>query len=159
MRIVIAAVGRMKAGPERTLLQRYVDQAGQAGRRLGLTFTVREFPESRAATAAGRAEQEATTLLVAVTPQAVLVALDEAGKSVGSVEFARRLGGWREDNRGEVVFAIGGADGHGSALLKRADLRLSFSALTWPHQLVRVMLAEQFYRAVTILTGHPYHRD
>jgi 23S rRNA (pseudouridine1915-N3)-methyltransferase len=104
-------------------------------------------------------EQEATALLAAVPPAAKLVALDEGGKSLDSRAFSDRLLAWRDDGVAEVAFAIGGADGHGRKLVERATLRLAFGAMTWPHQLVRVLLAEQLYRAVTILTGHPYHRD
>jgi 23S rRNA (pseudouridine1915-N3)-methyltransferase len=159
MHITIAAIGRLKAGPERALLRRYLDQAAQAGRRLGLTFDTREFPESRAATAAARMEQEAAAIVAALPKRAALVALDESGIALDSRGFALRMAKWRENAVDDLVFAIGGADGNGARMIERADMRLAFSALTWPHQLVRVMLAEQLYRAVTIMTGHPYHRD
>jgi 23S rRNA (pseudouridine1915-N3)-methyltransferase len=94
-----------------------------------------------------------------VPEKAVLVALDEHGKAVDSRAFAEFLRKWRDGGTPEVVFAIGGADGHGAAILGRSDLELAFGAMTWPHQFARLMLAEQLYRAVTILTGHPYHRD
>lgn len=158
MRITIAAVGRAKAGPERDLTSRYLDRAAQAGRRLGLTFTVREFTDSRAATAPTRMKQEADAILASLSADDVLVALDRTGTDLGSRAFANRLADWRRDGVANVVFAIGGTDGHGTALMQRAALRLAFGAPTWPHQLARVMLAEQLYRAVTILTGHPYHR-
>ena len=158
MRITIAAIGRLKAGAERVLLERFIDRAGKAGRQLGLTFAVREFPESRAAVAATRIDQEAAAMIASLPAGAVVVALDEAGKNLDSRGFAEQLAKWREAGVADLIFAIGGADGHGAPLIKRADLRLAFGALTWPHQLVRLMLAEQLYRAVTILTGHPYHR-
>jgi 23S rRNA (pseudouridine1915-N3)-methyltransferase len=159
MLITIAAIGKLKAGPERALFERFCKRAATSGRGLGLKFAVREFPESRAGSAALRMEQEAAALLAAAPPATKLVALDERGKSFDSRAFADNLRRWRADGAADVVFAIGGADGHGRALVEKATLRLAFGAMTWPHQLVRVMLAEQLYRAVTILAGHPYHRD
>jgi 23S rRNA (pseudouridine1915-N3)-methyltransferase len=159
MLITIAAVGKLKAGPERQLFQRFSDRAAAAGRKLGLKFSLRELPESRAGSAAARKAQEASAMLAAVAPGAVLVALGEAGKSIDSRAFAEQLAKWRDGGTAEIVLAIGGADGHGPELIDRAALSLAFGAMTWPHQLVRLMLAEQLYRAVTILSGHPYHRD
>ena len=158
MRITIAAVGRLKAGPERELLDRYLDRAGKAGRSLGLSFAVREFPESRAASAATRKTDEAASVLAAVPAGAILVALDEDGSILDSRGFAGRIGKWRDGGTADLVLAIGGPDGHGEALLSHAAFRLAFGEMTWPHQLVRIMLAEQLYRMVTILSGHPYHR-
>ena len=89
---------------------------------------------------------------------ALIVALDEHGKTQSSEAFASQLARWRDDGRPAVSFVIGGADGHDPGLVAGADVTLSFSPLTWPHQLVRIMLAEQLYRATTILSGHPYHR-
>ena len=159
MRIIIAAIGRLKAGPERELFDRFVERATAAGRRLGLSLVIREFPESRAATAALRQDQEAAALLQAFPARAVLVALDEKGRALTSAGFAERLAKWRDSGVEDLVFALGGADGHGAALAGRAGLTLAFGTMTWPHQLARVMLAEQIYRAVTILANHPYHRD
>ena len=102
--------------------------------------------------------REAELLLGAIPERAVTVALDGGGKMLSSEDFARRLGGWRDDGVASVAFLIGGADGHGDAVLKQADLRLSLGAMTWPHMLVRAMLAEQLWRAASILSGHPYHR-
>jgi 23S rRNA (pseudouridine1915-N3)-methyltransferase len=159
MRIVIAAVGRVKQGPERELLDRYLKRAAAAGKPLALIgFDVLELPESRAAAAAARKAEEGKALLGAV-PEGAMVVLDERGKSVTSGTFAQQLLRWRDDGRNAVSFLIGGADGLDPAPVAKADLLLSLSALTWPHQLVRVMLAEQLYRATTILSGHPYHRE
>ncbi|SHF54561.1 23S rRNA (pseudouridine1915-N3)-methyltransferase [Kaistia soli DSM 19436] len=158
MQITIVAVGRLKAGPERLLVERYLERAGQTGRGLGLTFAVREFPESRAGRADERMAQEATALIGALPEGARLVALDERGDTVSSDGFAQRIGSLRDSGVRDIVFAIGGADGHGEALRRRADQRLAFGAMTWPHQIVRLLLAEQIYRATTILSGHPYHR-
>ncbi|MEO8668213.1 MAG: 23S rRNA (pseudouridine(1915)-N(3))-methyltransferase RlmH [Bauldia sp.] len=159
MKVTIAAVGRLKAGAERALTERYLDRANAAGKRLGLTFTVREFPESPAGNAVTRKDQEARSILALAPPGTVLVALDEGGKALTTKDFTDRLSRWRDDGEAEMLFAIGGADGLGKAVLDRAGLRLAFGAMTWPHQFVRAMLAEQFYRAVTILSGHPYHRE
>jgi 23S rRNA (pseudouridine1915-N3)-methyltransferase len=159
MRVSVFAIGRLKTGPDRDGVERYLDRAGKAGRALGLTsISVREWDESRAARTEDRREAEARLMVEALPAGAVLVALDERGRSLTSPEFAQRVGGWRDSGRGDLVFAIGGADGHGDAIRTRADLLLSFGAMTWPHQLVRLMLAEQIYRVTTILAGHPYHR-
>ncbi len=159
MRITIAAIGRMKQGPERELVSRYLDRARATGKPLALTgFDVLEFSESRAGSAEARKDEEARTLIAAL-PEGVRVVLDEHGKSISSQAFATQLGRWRDDGRPAVSFVIGGADGHGRELLQSAALTLSFSPLTWPHQLVRIMLTEQLYRTTTILSGHPYHRE
>lgn len=159
MRIVIAAVGRMKQGPERELVARYLDRARASGKPLALThFDVVELPESRATLADTRKEDEAKAI-VAALPEAVLVTLDEHGQTMPSPTLASRIARWRDDGRSAIGFVIGGADGIAPSLRQRADLVLSFSPLTWPHQLVRIMLAEQLYRTTTILSGHPYHRE
>lgn len=159
MRVTIAAVGRMKAGPERELLDRYLDRAGKQGRPLGITrVEVREIGESRAARVDDRKAEEAAELLAAVPDGAHLIVLDEGGTTLSSEAFAAhvsaRLAGGRD-----LAVLIGGPDGHGPAVLARADLRLAFGAMTWPHQIVRILAAEQLYRATTILAGHPYHRS
>ncbi|KAB2867936.1 MAG: 23S rRNA (pseudouridine(1915)-N(3))-methyltransferase RlmH [Bauldia sp.] len=159
MRITLAAIGRLRAGPERELFDRFLDRADQAGGRLGLAFRLREYPENPAGDAATRKHREAAALIADLPAKSAVVALDEHGKSLDSRAFAGRIANWRDSGTAELVFAIGGPDGLGPALLARADLRLAFGAMTWPHQLVRLMLAEQLYRAVTILSGHPYHRD
>lgn len=159
MRILIAAIGRMKQGPERELVARYLERAAATGKPLALNgFDVAEFPESRASAPATRKAEEARVLHAAL-PEGVVVALDERGKSLSSEAFATQLARWRDDGRPAASFVIGGADGLDPAFLASADLTLSFSPLTWPHQLVRIMLAEQLYRATTILAGHPYHRE
>jgi 23S rRNA (pseudouridine1915-N3)-methyltransferase len=158
MRIVVAAVGRMKTGPERELVARYLDRASGSGKPQALTgFEVTELTESRAGSAASRKSEEAKALR-SVLPEGIVVALDERGKSIGSEAFAKQLGRWRDDGRPAASFVIGGADGLDPDFVRSAELLLSFSPLTWPHQLVRIMLAEQLYRATTILSGHPYHR-
>jgi 23S rRNA (pseudouridine1915-N3)-methyltransferase len=159
MKIHIAAVGRMKQGPERELVARYLDRAVASGKPLALTgFEVSELPESRASSSPARKADEAKALRAAL-PEGLVVALDEHGKTLGSEVFAHQLARWRDDGKPAVSFLIGGADGLDPELVKSATLTLSFSPLTWPHQLVRIMLAEQLYRATTILSGHPYHRE
>ena len=128
------------------------------GKPLALTgFDVIELSESRSSAAASRKTEEAKALKAAL-PEGIVVALDERGKSVASEAFARQIGRWRDDGRPAASFVIGGADGLDPEFVAKADLVLSFSPLTWPHQLVRIMLAEQLYRTTTILAGHPYHR-
>src|SRR5690606_26442006 len=158
MRITIAAIGRMKSGPERELVSRYLDRATGGGKAMALTgFDVIELPESRASSAATRKAEEAKALRASL-PEGVLVMLDERGKAVTSETFANQIGRWRDDGRPAVSFVIGGADGIDPDFVRSADLTISFSPMVWPHQLVRIMLAEQLYRTTTILSGHPYHR-
>lgn len=158
MRITIAAVGRMKAGPERELLDRYLDRAVKQGRGLGIgRVEVREVAESRNLRAEDRKTEEAAALLAAMTDTTRVVALDEAGRTLSSQAFADDLAATLAGGR-DLAILIGGADGHGPAVLARADLVLAFGAMTWPHQIVRILAAEQIYRATTILAGHPYHR-
>jgi 23S rRNA (pseudouridine1915-N3)-methyltransferase len=160
MRVGIVAVGRMKQGPERELVARYLDRSLAGGRSLGLTgFTVSELNESRAGSAAARKTEEAKAIRAALPERGLVVALDEHGKTLGSEDFAHRLARWRDEGKPALSFVVGGADGLEPALIRSGDLALSFSPLTWPHQLVRIMLAEQLYRATTILSGHPYHRE
>ena len=100
-----------------------------------------------------------TSLLADLPPGALLIALDERGDSPTSERFAEMLGEARDRGTPNTVLMIGGPDGHGQELLSRAGHRISFGRLTWPHQIVRILAAEQVYRAVTILSGHPYHRS
>jgi 23S rRNA (pseudouridine1915-N3)-methyltransferase len=159
MHVSVYAVGRMKAGPERELASRFLDRFGKAGPSVGLDFAgMTEIPESRAASADERRREEGQKLLARRDGITAVILLDERGRNVGSEEFARSLAIYAEGGRKNLVLAIGGPDGHDAALREEAELVLSFGRLTWPHQLVRVMLAEQLYRAATILSGHPYHR-
>jgi 23S rRNA (pseudouridine1915-N3)-methyltransferase len=159
MKISVHAVGRMKTGPERELADRYFDRFAKAGPAIGLEFAgVAETPESRAQTASERRREEGRALQSHLQAGAALILLDERGRSFSSEEFAGRLGLLRDGGRKALLIAIGGADGHDASLRDQADLVISMGAMTWPHQLVRVMLGEQLYRAATILAGHPYHR-
>lgn len=159
MQVAISAIGRMKRGPESELADRYLDRARAQGRNLGLTgFAVTEIAESRAASAAARKAEEAAALFKAVPDGALTVALDERGKAMDSPGFAEFIATRRDQGTRAMAFLIGGPDGLDKSVRGRADLILGLSPLTWPHQLVRIMLAEQLYRTTTILAGHPYHR-
>jgi len=159
MRLVVAAVGRLKRGPERELAERYLERAAKAGRAIGIrTVTISETDESCARRSPDRLSEEATALRAAVPAQAAVVALDEHGESLASEALAQRIGRWRDQGRPALVFLIGGPDGLSPELLAKADLRLAFGRMTWPHQMVRIMILEQLYRAIAILSGHPYHR-
>ncbi|WP_413990381.1 23S rRNA (pseudouridine(1915)-N(3))-methyltransferase RlmH [Labrys okinawensis] len=158
MRLLICAVGRLKAGPERDLVARYAERLNATSRSLALgPLDIIEIDESRARRAEDRKAEEADKLLAAAG-SAQVVALDENGASPGSEAFAARIAGWRDGGTASLAFLIGGADGHGDAIRSHATMTLSFGKMTWPHQIVRVLLAEQLYRASTIIAGHPYHR-
>ncbi|MCB1393723.1 MULTISPECIES: 23S rRNA (pseudouridine(1915)-N(3))-methyltransferase RlmH [unclassified Nitrobacter] len=159
MRLVVIAVGRLKQGPERELADRYRERFEDIGRKLGFRgLDVHEVVESRARDAEQRVREEAAAVLALTPEKMVLVALDEKGKSIDSGAFAAHLGRWRDESVTSTVFVIGGADGLSPELRRRARLSVAFGTATWPHQMVRVMLLEQIYRAATILAGHPYHR-
>ena len=159
MRIVVAAVGRLKQGPETELSERYRKRAAQTGRQVGWRdLEIIEIRESRAADAGKRMLEESIALANIIPQGAAVVLLDGGGQSLESGSLASQLAAWRAADLPAVIFVIGGADGVAPSLRDKAELRLSFGAATWPHQLVRVMLLEQLYRAATILTGHPYHR-
>lgn len=151
MRLHVAAVGRCKAGPERALYEHFA-------RRVTFPLDLIEVEEKRRLPAKALKKREAELLVARVPEGALLVALDEKGKPFTSLAFAKRLGQWRDDGIRDVAFLIGGAEGLDEALLKRAALVLSLGPMTWPHLMARAMLAEQLYRAQSILAGHPYHR-
>ena len=145
----------MRAGPERELFNDYTLRADRTGRALGLGPLALHEVEDRKG---GGPAAEAALLERALPQGALHVALDERGRTLSSPEFARKIAGWRDAGRADLAFLIGGADGLAPALRDAADFSLSFGAMVWPHMLVRVMLAEQIYRATTILAGGPYHR-
>ncbi len=148
LNIDILAGGRAKSAPETVLAEGYLTRARDAGRALGFaSFALTEFDERKA---------DKAIELARASP--LVVALDERGKSLSSEGLARQLAEWRDAGEARVLFAIGGPDGLPSEVKRAARLRLAFGTQTWPHLLVRTMLAEQLYRAVTILGGHPYHR-
>ena len=159
MRLVIVSIGRLKQGPERELAERYRERFDGIGGKLGFRgIEIHEISESRARNAAARIAEEAGAISAAIPEKSVLVALDERGDNIDSSAFARHLGRWRDESVANTIFVIGGADGLSPDLRRMAKLRIAFGAATWPHQMVRVMLLEQVYRAATILAGHPYHR-
>jgi 23S rRNA (pseudouridine1915-N3)-methyltransferase len=159
VRLIIAAVGRIKQGPERELAERYRERIAKSGRTLGFQdIEVIEIAESRAREASRRQTEESIALAQIIPEGAAGILLDERGEDLGSVAFAQALQRWRDEAHPAAVFMIGGPDGVAANLRQDADLHLAFGAATWPHQLVRIMLLEQLYRALTILAGHPYHR-
>lgn len=155
MRLHLVAVGRLRAGPERTLIDDYRQRFDRAGRPLGLGPLAEHEVEDRKG--GGRAA-EAVLIARALPQGARLVALDERGLTLDSPGLAARLADERDRGTADLAFAIGGADGLDPGLRARADWALSFGSMVWPHALARVMLAEQLYRAATILAGSPYHR-
>ncbi len=159
MRLVLLCVGRLKAGAERDLVARYLERARAAGRALGFTAVdMVEIAESSARRAEDRMAEEGAAILAALPAGAGLVVLDPRGRNLSSEDFAAHLGALRDGGTLALACIIGGADGLSESVRARAGRLVAYGAATFPHQLVRVMLAEQIYRAVTILAGHPYHR-
>ncbi|PCH67828.1 MAG: 23S rRNA (pseudouridine(1915)-N(3))-methyltransferase RlmH [Rhodobacteraceae bacterium] len=156
MRVHICAVGRLRAGPEKTLFDDYLTRFDRTGRALGLGPARLIEVEDRKGGGMGA---EAALLRRAIPKGALICTLDERGKTLTSPQFSKHLGKWRDAGRGDLALVIGGADGIDPGLRAEADFSLSFGAMVWPHMLVRVMLAEQLYRAATILAGGPYHRS
>ncbi len=155
MRVHMIVVGRLRAGPEKELVDDYLKRFERSGRALGLgPVQVVEVDDRRG----GGKLAEAALLRKTIPSGARLVVLDERGRIESSPEFAERLAGWRDQGLGDLALVIGGADGIDPALRAEADVALSFGKMVWPHMLVRVMLAEQLYRAASILAGTPYHR-
>lgn len=159
MDVELVAVGRLKAGPERDLCGRYLERAEKSGARLGLRgFAVKEVAESRAARGEDRIAEEQRALERKIGEGARIVCLDRSGELISSEELAETLRADAEAALPLTSFVIGGPDGLSPDLLKAADRCISFGRATFPHQLARVLLAEQLYRAMSILSGHPYHR-
>jgi 23S rRNA (pseudouridine1915-N3)-methyltransferase len=159
MRLVIAAVGKLKAGPERLLIERYLERANAAGRAVSMApVDVIEIPESSARNPAQGQKEESEKLLKVLPKDARRIVLDSHGQPLTSEQFATALARFRDAGNQACALLIGGADGFDQSLVKGAHLTFSFGAATFPHQIVRILLAEQIYRAITILSGHPYHR-
>jgi 23S rRNA (pseudouridine1915-N3)-methyltransferase len=159
MRLVVIAVGRLKQGPERELAEAYRKRAQATGRALGIRdIEIVEIRESRAQDVERRRVEEAIAIASVVPEGAMIVILDERGNNLDSAALAGLLRAWRAEDPPAVCFVVGGADGLAQSMQQRAKLRLAFGTATWPHQLVRVMLLEQLYRAASIVAGHPYHR-
>ncbi|MQY43537.1 23S rRNA (pseudouridine(1915)-N(3))-methyltransferase RlmH [Epibacterium sp. SM1969] len=156
MRIQICAVGRLRAGPEKTLIDDYLTRFDRTGRSLGLgPARVIEVEDKKNAGMGA----EAQLLRKALPKGAMLCTLDERGKLLSSPEFSNKLAGWRDTGCQDLAFVIGGADGIDASLRAEADFSISFGKMVWPHMMVRLMLAEQIYRAATIQSGSPYHRS
>jgi 23S rRNA (pseudouridine1915-N3)-methyltransferase len=155
VKVTLVVVGRLRAGPELSLISDYLDRFDRTGRALGLGPARVVEVEDRKGLGM---EAEAALIGRAVPPGALLVTLDERGRMLSSPEFAEDMARWRDGGRQEVAFVIGGADGIALGLRAKADGSISFGRMVWPHMLVRVMLAEQLYRAASILAGAPYHR-
>jgi 23S rRNA (pseudouridine1915-N3)-methyltransferase len=151
VRVTVAAIGRDRGGPARELFDDY-------RKRSLWPLQLIELPPQSRLPLERRLAEEALRLLQSVPEGAVVIALDEHGRQLDSLAFARRLGEWRDEGRGEVAFVIGGPDGLAATVLESADLVMALGPMTWPHRLVRVLLVEQLYRAQAILAGHPYHR-
>ncbi|MGE3251620.1 MAG: 23S rRNA (pseudouridine(1915)-N(3))-methyltransferase RlmH [Hyphomonadaceae bacterium] len=156
MRVLVVAVGKLKSGPEAALVEDYLARANASGRALALTpFDLIEID----ARAGGDPRKEAVGVLKATPDESVKVLLDERGADIGSRQLAQKLAAWRDQGRACVTFWVGGADGASQSLKDQADEKIALGRQTWPHKLVRAMLAEQLYRASTILGQSPYHRD
>jgi len=151
LNIVLAAVGKSRPGPERELFDHYRN-------RLSWDLTLKEVEEKRPLPVADRMAREALLLQGVIPKGAVVIALDERGKLMDSVVFANQIAAWRDSGRQDLAFVVGGADGHADTMRSSADLLLSLGKMTWPHMLVRGLLAEQLFRAEAILSNHPYHR-
>lgn len=156
MKLRIAAIGRLRSGPERELVDDYINRCSVAGRGIGLGPLTESQIDNRSLKTPA---DESRALAESLGQDARFVLLDERGKAFKSPDLARKIGEWRDRGCREVVFCIGGADGHDRDALPAPDLILAFGPAVWPHKLVRVMLAEQIYRAVSILAGTPYHRE
>jgi 23S rRNA (pseudouridine1915-N3)-methyltransferase len=156
LRLIVAAVGRLRDGPEAAMTADYIARAAAAGRQLGFKSVELVEVEGRPP---GDPRGEAMALFKATPDGARKILLDERGAEWTSRQLADKLARWRDDGLPSASFWIGGADGVSQSIKDQADEKLAFGRQTWPHRLVRVMISEQIYRAVTILSGNPYHRD
>ncbi|MCH9764781.1 MAG: 23S rRNA (pseudouridine(1915)-N(3))-methyltransferase RlmH [Alphaproteobacteria bacterium] len=160
MRLMIASVGKLKDASERTLFTRYQNRIDSLGRGLGFaSLELREISESRAKTATQRKSEEAQNLSSVLSSTTITVALDERGTTMTSRAFATWIADIRDQGTASLAFVIGGPDGHDETIRAAARKTLALSGFTLPHGLARIILVEQIYRALTILSNHPYHRD
>ncbi|HEX3430319.1 MAG TPA: 23S rRNA (pseudouridine(1915)-N(3))-methyltransferase RlmH [Rhizomicrobium sp.] len=159
MRIAIFAVGLARGTPQNALVEEYVTRGGAIGRRLGfVSLSVEEVSLSKLREAHARISEEGEKLASRIPVGAHVISLDARGKGMTSEAFSEMLGAMRDAGARDLVFLIGGPDGLDPGPAVKPGRRLAFGPQTWPHLLVRVMLAEQIYRALTILGNHPYHR-
>lgn len=156
MKLTISALGKLKSGPEREMIDEYLDRMTATGRPVGLGPATEVQIDNRSLKTK---TDESRALAESLPGDARLILLDERGKSMPARQLAKTIGQWRDEGVREAVFCIGGADGHDHDALPRPHLMLAFGNTVWPHKLVRIMLAEQLYRATSILAGSPYHRD
>ncbi len=160
MRLAILAVGRMKSGPEQELYNRYAERILKSGKVLHFMGPdLHEIVESRAQDVQKRKSEEAEQLMKAAGEGTRIIVLDEKGKDLSSQEFSSLLKSEQDMGTQKLAFAIGGPDGYGDELKNAAVRKIRLGAMTWPHQIARILLAEQIYRGITILSGHPYHRE
>ena len=160
MKLRISAIGKLKSGPEQELFSRYLSRAQGTGAQLGFpSISHHEYPESRNSKVTIRKQQEAELLFSATDRGNILLVFDENGKDYSSPQFANLLASQRDQGTKELVMTLGGPDGLDRELVDRANFSIRFGSMTWPHQIARILLAEQIYRAMTILAGHPYHRQ
>ncbi len=158
MQLVVCAVGKMRGSAEATLVETYLKRASDAGKPLGFSGpSLQEYEPPKGLAGPKRTAKEAEWFRSAAGAAAV-VALDERGDNISSQDLAAMLADWRDAGVKRVAMLIGGADGHDRAIVAQARRSIAFGKATWPHMLVRAMLAEQLYRSMTILSGHPYHR-
>lgn len=159
MNLTIAAIGKLKAGPDRELFERYAERITPTGRALKLgPLSCIELSESRRTSTGERRAEEASGLLAKIADGSTLISLDEKGDAISSEQLASLIRKQQDAGASSLAFALGGPDGHGPAISGRAARIISLGAITLPHGLARIVLAEQIYRAITILAGHPYHR-
>jgi 23S rRNA (pseudouridine1915-N3)-methyltransferase len=160
LRLTVACIGKLKASAEKDLADDYAQRIQAAGKGAGIkALTIVERLESQRATAQERMAEEAAAILKALPAGCDIIALDERGTTISSAAFSALLQRKSQSGVAELAFVIGGADGHGDELRQKASAMLAFGPMTWPHRLVRIMVLEQIYRAVTILINHPYHRS
>ena len=155
MKIHLCVVGKLRNGPEKNLIDDYLNRFEKIGRSYGLgPVSINEVEDKKN----GGMSNEAILLQRIIPKGAVIIALDERGEVVSSPNFSEKLITYVNNNVSDLAIIIGGADGIDSKLREKANFNISFGKMVWPHALVRVMIAEQLYRAASILAGSPYHR-
>lgn len=160
MNLKIATIGKLKPGPERQLFDKYMERALSAGRSHHFSIQeTMEFPESKAQSSDERKKQEGDLLIDKIGKDYSLILLDEKGKNLSSRQFSSKLQSYRDDGLPGLCFVIGGPDGLSPHIKKSAAMTISLGLMTLPHGLARIVLAEQIYRSIAIISGHPYHRD